>query len=79
MIRAYFENLAGETVSVSRKGFDPLGPFPAQRLSQRRDLEGQIRVFHKRVRPERRHELLLRKDAAAAFYQEEEKVEGFRR
>ncbi len=68
MIRAYFENFAGEAVSVSRKSFDPFDPFSSQRFSQRRDLEGQIRVFHKRVRPKRGHELFLRKDPAAAFH-----------
>ena len=79
MIRAYFENFAREAVAVSRKGFDPFDPFSTQRLSQRRNLERQIGVFDERVRPKRGHELFLGEYSAAAFHQEEEKVEGFRR
>ena len=76
---AVVKNLAGEAVSVSRKGFNPFDPFSSQRLSQGRDLEGQIRVFDKRVGPKRGHELFFREDPAATFHQQQEKVEGFRR
>ena len=79
MIRAYFENFAGEAVSISRKGFNPLGTLSSQRLTQSRNLERKIRVFDERVGPQRRHELFFRKYPPAAFHQKQEKVEGFRR
>ena len=79
MIRAYFENFAGEAVSVSRQGFDPIDTLSSQRLSQRRDLKRQVRVFDERIGPKRGHEFFLRENSSAAFHQQEEKVEGFRR
>jgi hypothetical protein len=61
---------------VPRNGLDPLFP---QRLPQRRDLEREIRLFDKCVRPQSRHQFLFRQSLASTPYQQQQQLVGLRR
>src|SRR5947208_3219674 len=51
----------GETVTVLRHGFNPLGPVVAENLTKHRDLEREVGLLNESVRPERPHQFVLRK------------------
>ena len=53
-----------EPIAVLRQRFDPLRSTFPERLAQRRDLKCQVGLFHEGVRPQRRHQLVLRERAA---------------
>jgi hypothetical protein len=53
------EGLNREAVAMLRHGLDPLRDAALECLANDGDLEREIRLFHKRVRPERGYQLLL--------------------